>query len=288
MAKKREKRKINKQGKEVKPSKSQEIRYRKRLLRIVNKIIRIVNRRLIPVTRRLEPEYIADSKASARKELISILNSLNKTTQQTDKNALKWSESFVKGTNKANEISNFNMFKRVSGIDLSRIVMNEGIEKELKNDIDLNVKLIKSIPDVYFKRINKIFEESLLKGRSADSLIKQITELGHSTTKRAKFIARDQTATISGKLNERRSANLGSVGYKWITSRDRRVRGPGGIYPNAEFNHRVRDGKYYLWSASSKRIKAPNGKAFNQPPGDGSPGIPIACRCTAAPVIPVG
>jgi len=243
----------------------------------------------VPAIRRLESEYTADSKASARKQLISILNSLNKTTQQSNKKALTWSESFVKGTDKENEIRNFNMFKRISGIDLERIVMNEGIGKELKNDIDLNVKLIKSIPDVYFKRINKIFEESLLKGRSADSLIKQITDLGHSTKARAKFIARDQTATISGKLNEKRSTNLGSVGYKWITSRDRRVRGnPAGLYPNTPFNHWARNGKYYLWTASSKRIMAPDGKPFKQPPQDGSPGVPIACRCTAIPVIPVG
>ncbi|GAG43732.1 unnamed protein product, partial [marine sediment metagenome] len=141
---------------------------------------------------------------------------------------------------------------------------------------------------VHFKRLNKIFEESLLKGRSADSLIKQITDLGHSTKTRAKFIARDQTATISGKLNKKRSTNLGSVGYKWVTSRDRRVRGPGGIYPNADFNHRIRDKQYYLWTASSKKTIAPNGKPFKQPPQDGSPGVPIACRCTAIPVIPIG
>ncbi|GAG15409.1 unnamed protein product, partial [marine sediment metagenome] len=106
----------------------------------------------MPAIRRLEPEYTADSKSSARKQLISILNSLNKTAQQSDKNALKWSESFVKGTNRDNEIRNFNMFKRVSGIDLKRIIMNEGIDKELKNDINMNVNLIKSIPEVHFKR----------------------------------------------------------------------------------------------------------------------------------------
>jgi uncharacterized protein with gpF-like domain len=181
------------------------------------------------------------------------------------------------------------MFKRVAGIDLKRAIMNEGISEDLKNDIKLNVGLIKSIPDLYFKRLNKIFEESLFKGKGAGSLIEQITALGSSTKKRAKFIARDQTATISGKLNERRSTNLGSVGYKWINSGDRRVRGnPSGIYPNSQFNHWERDGEYFLWTRSSKKFIAPNGKPFRQPPQDGSPGVPIGCRCTAIPVIPLG
>ena len=232
---------------------------------------------------------MADSKASARRELVAILNLLNSQLVPGSKSALKWAESFVQGTNKVNERCNFTMFKRVSGIDLKRAIMNEGIDGVLKKDIELNVKLIKSIPDVYFKRLNKILEDSLLKGKNANSLIEQITELTGSTEKRAKFIARDQTATISGQLNERRSKNLGSIGYKWIDSRDRRVRGnPSGKYPNAEHSHWARNGHYYLWRDMSNPPIAPDGKSFRKPPQDGSPGVPIGCRCTAVPVIPTG
>ena len=286
---KRKQRKRSRQGREITPSKALEIRYRKRLLAITRRIQRLVKRRLIPAIRRLESEFTADSKASARKELVSILNLLNKQLVQTDKNAFRWAESYVKGTNRANERSNFNMFKKLSGVDLKRAIMNEGIDSVLKEDIKLNVKLIKSIPERYFGRLEKIIEDSLLKGRTAGSMIERIVELDGSTTKRAKFIARDQTATISGKLNEVRSTNLGSVGYKWINSRDRRVRGnPSGLYPNAPFDHWDRGGEYYLWRPMKNAPKAPNGKKFKQPPEDGNPGQPIGCRCTAIPVIPIG
>lgn len=289
MAKKRKKKQRLRQGQRITPPKAIEVRYRKRLLAITKRIKRLVKRVLIPAIRRLEPEFIADSRASARKELVTILNLLNHQLLQTDKNAFKWSESFVRGTNKVNERRNFTMFKRVSGIDLKRAIMNEGIDSVLKKDIELNVKLIKSIPDVYFKRLNKILEDSLLRGQNAGSLIEQITKLTGSTEKRAKFIARDQTATISGQLNERRSKNLGSIGYKWIDSRDRRVRGnPSGFYPNAEHSHWARNGHFYLWRDMRNPPKAPDRKPFRKPPQDGSPGVPIGCRCTAVPVIPTG
>ena len=287
-SKKRKRKKRNRQGQRITPPKTMEVRYRKRLLAIVNQINRLVKKKLIPAIRRLEPEFTADSKQSARNQLVSLLNSLNSQVQPGDKSSLKWAESFVNGTNKVNERRNFEMFKRATGIDLKRVVMNEGIEKGLKSDIKANVNLIKSIPDTYFKRINKIFEEALLKEQPASSLIEQITALGESTKKRAKFIARDQTATISGKLNERRSMNLGSVGYKWQTSGDQRVRGnPSGLYPDSAFSHFARNGEYFLWKDSNKKIIAPNGKPFRKPPPDGAPGIPIACRCTAIPVVQV-
>ena len=128
-----------------------------------------------------------------------------------------------------------------------------------------------------------------MKGESSGSLIDQITQLTGSTKNRAKFIARDQSATISGQLNQRRSKNLGSVGYKWINSRDRRVRGnPSGLYPNTPFDHWHRHGEYFLWTKINNPPIAPNGKPFRQPPGDGSPGVPIGCRCTAIPVVPIG
>ena len=289
MAKRRKKKKKNRQGQKINPSKSQEVRYRRRLLSIVNQITRLVNKQLVPAIRNLEHEFVADAKSTARVRLVQILNDLNKQSQQTNKNAFKWSESFVRGTDKENERRNFRMFQRTIGIDLDRIIMNEGLTQGLRDDISMNVDLIKSIPNKYFFRLNRILNESLTEGRPAKSLIEQITELGHSTKARAKFIARDQTATISGKLNERRSKNLDSMGYKWITSGDRRVRGnPSGLYPNAPFDHWDRNGEYFLWTKSSKKIISPNGKPFRQPPEDGNPGQPIGCRCTAIPVVPVG
>ena len=67
---------------------------------------------------------------------------------------------------------------------------------------------------------------------------------------------------------------------------------PSGLYPEVEKNskyhgdHWERQGKYYLFEKMASAPKAPDGKAFRQPPPDGSPGMAINCRCYADPVIP--
>ncbi len=125
-----------------------------------------------------------------------------------------------------------------------------------------NVALIKSIPDEYFDKIERLVFESVIQGRtSSRSMIDEIREIGGVTQARARFIARDQTAKLNAALNRERNQALGIVEYIWRTSKDERVRD----------SHRSKEGKRYRW---------------DDPPADtGHPGEDYQCRCTAVPVI---
>jgi SPP1 gp7 family putative phage head morphogenesis protein len=79
------------------------------------------------------------------------------------------------------------------------------------------------------------------------------------TRKRARLIAKDQTASFNGALNQARQTQIGIDRYIWETMQDERVR----------HEHAKRHGKTFYWS---------------QPPEDGHPGEPINCRCTAIPL----
>ncbi len=164
--------------------------------------------------------------------------------------------------------------------------MTPRVSSALEASVVKNVSLIKSIPEQYFGKIEAIIHENVTQGRSSGSILKDIQELGVVTKNRAKLIARDQTAKLVSNLNMERQMQAGIIGYQWRNSKDERVRGnPSGKYPNAKYSHWNRQGKYYLWESSSKKIIAPDGKPYNNPPPDGHPGTAICCRCTADPVI---
>ncbi|MNE68328.1 Phage Mu protein F like protein [compost metagenome] len=104
------------------------------------------------------------------------------------------------------------------------------------------------------------------------SLQDRLKKIGNISKNRAKFIARDQTAKLTGDLNQLRQADNGIEEYIWRNAGDQRVVGnPGGLYPKgnrAHGNHWEREGKTFRWDS---------------PPSDGAPGHAPNCRCYAAP-----
>jgi SPP1 gp7 family putative phage head morphogenesis protein len=81
---------------------------------------------------------------------------------------------------------------------------------------------------------------------------------------RAKLIARDQVAKLTGELTKERQLDMGVTGYIWRTVGDERVRD----------SHSEVDGKFFTW---------------DNPPfeTDGNhPGEDYQCRCWAEPVLP--
>jgi SPP1 gp7 family putative phage head morphogenesis protein len=141
--------------------------------------------------------------------------------------------------------------------------MGEDLSDILIGTIRENVALIKSIPDEYFKKIETIVYSGTISGDSSSSMIQQIRQLGYSTTKRARLIARDQTSKLNSNLTMQRSKNLGVEEYVWRTAQDDRVRE----------SHKKKNGKVYRW---------------DDPPKDtGHPGQDIQCRCVAQPIIKV-
>ena len=89
--------------------------------------------------------------------------------------------------------------------------------------------------------------------------------------RRAKFIARDQTAKGIQSYNQARAESLGFEFYQWVTSKDERVStGKGG--------HIHLDGRIYKYNEPTAIIDSYNTR--------GHTGQRPNCRCEAIAVLP--
>ncbi len=138
-----------------------------------------------------------------------------------------------------------------------------------------NVRLIKSIPEEYFGKLQGIVSRGLQQGTLGADMGKQIEDLYGVTSRRAQMIARDQVGTLNGLISQERQMAAGIRFYQWSTSKDARVRE----------SHAEREGRYYAWPGTGVAGQVFNGKVILPPPPDGPPGVPINCRCVALPVI---
>lgn len=95
--------------------------------------------------------------------------------------------------------------------------------------------------------------------RSADQRESQMVR-GMSLEDRAKFVARDQVATLNGQVTRMRQERVGIKKYIWQTSEDERVRP----------SHAALNGEIMSW---------------DDPPPFGHPGMDYNCRCVAIPYL---
>ena len=152
-------------------------------------------------------------------------------------------------------------------------------EPELRRIMDEwlaeNVRLIKTIPEEYFGKLQGIVSRGLQQGTLAADMGQEIEKLYGVTSRRAQMIARDQVATLNGLISQERQMAAGISFYQWSTSKDARVRE----------SHAEREGRYYAWPGTDAAGMVFNGQVILPPPPDGPPGIPINCRCVALPII---
>ena len=149
--------------------------------------------------------------------------------------------------------------KRQTRVDLQGYLNNSGkVAEKLEQLTTANVQLIKSIHSQYLDKIQAAVMQAQVKGTLTKDLAKQIQEIGGVTEKRAKLIARDQSAKINASLTRARHEEMGIKQYIWSTSGDERVRD----------SHAENDGKIF---------------SYDDPPPTGHPGDEINCRCVAIP-----
>lgn len=139
-----------------------------------------------------------------------------------------------------------------------RAVMNDAIRE--------NAALIKSIPRVLQEQVESVIADGIARGLRVEEVADSIERRFQVSRSRARFIARDQVAKLNGALVEARNRALGITRYRWITSRDERVR-PW---------HRRLDGTIQEWAEPPVVDK--NGRRCN-------PGEDFNCRCVSAPLV---
>lgn len=152
------------------------------------------------------------------------------------------------------------------GIDVSAIVTQEDLTEYMALAARRNADLIKSQSDDMIRRIELATIQNQIAGNPVSVLRKKLTEEFGIADRRAKLIARDQTAKLNSDLNRIRQEQAAVERYQWMTSHDERVR---------ELHRRI-DGNEYQWGK-------PTGAESGLPPGQ-----PIQCRCVARGIVRFG
>lgn len=181
-------------------------------------------------------------------------------------------QSFVSAVDKANKKAMEGAISKALSVDFATIIDAPGVLADIQMALTENTSLIKSIASEHFSKVGQAVLDNYrgVPMPEGGSLTQRLQQIGGITKRRAAFIARDQTAKLTGTLNETRATSNGMDEYIWRNSRDNRVVGnPAGKYPKgnkAHGNHWDREGRTY---------------SYNDPPSDGNPGVPIGCRCHA-------
>ena len=149
------------------------------------------------------------------------------------------------------------------GKDAKRITRR--VQEVIKARYLENFALITSIPAWYKLHCENILYGAIT-GGDKDEIMERLRQAGAVTERRARTIARDQTAKAAEALNAARAAELGIEYYRWLTCQDERVsEGRGG--------HRQLDGKIFRYDEPEAIIDAAGHK--------GHPAERVNCRCTS-------
>ena len=132
-----------------------------------------------------------------------------------------------------------------------------------------NFKMIKSIPShvlsVYQQEAVSTVINQIAKGNAGRHAFENV--LKKHGAKNAKLIARTESAKLQTHLDESRATSLGSVCYKWMSSKDRRTRP----------SHREMNGVIVFWRPDNQKplLDKMRGNAGEFP----------NCRCTTIAIL---
>jgi SPP1 gp7 family putative phage head morphogenesis protein len=192
--------------------------------------------------------------------------------------AKRLSFGMVKRANEQNKSQTQKTYKAAFGIDLTGMLGDEAVKEQLNHAVKENVGLIQSIQTDFIHDIGEKVFTNLTNGGRHENLASLIRERGNVTQRRAKFIARDQTAKLNSALTETRSKALGLDLYEWGGAGDERERK----------SHFVLNGKTCKYSDPSV-YSDDGGKTWKKRKSiggfEGNPGEDYQCRCVALPKV---
>lgn len=175
---------------------------------------------------------------------------------------------FAKRVQEFNKNQVNNIYQKVLG--MTPFTSEYWLEQEMKGFIKENVRLIKSIRDEYFDKVEGIIFRGARSGILTKDIKQEIRQRFAVNEGKAKLIARDQISKFNGSLTKLRQTDLGIQKYRWSTSKDERVR-------ESHRANETRETKYGIGLY-----------AWNDPPVTGHPGEDFQCRCVAIPIIEIG
>jgi len=242
-----------------------EIQYNQVLQRLINEVRQDINRELVPVIEARAPEYVQDSWGDNVQAAIDRLVEKYRSDGFVQL-AQRMASGFVGTTLRAVDRKN----KRSFGIDV--LQASPKLRFSMQAATIQNANLIKSIPEQYLRDVANTVFSNMRIGLLPREIAKRLEDDYGVAQRRARFIARDQTAKVNGELNKQRQIDAGYEYFHWQTSHDERVRhshdeiaradvgyGPG-IYrwddlPTNERGERVQPGSDYQCRCGARPVR---------------------------------
>lgn len=137
----------------------------------------------------------------------------------------------------------------------------------LRDSLQRQVTLIKSLPTEAAERVHKLVQEGMAEGRRTSEITKEIMRSGEVCRSRADTIAVTEVSRAATELTKARCEHVGFSHYVWRTVGDMSVR----------HDHKILNGKVFSWDAPPIADSRSGIRAH--------PGCIFRCRCYPEPVL---
>ena len=192
-----------------------ENQYRIKLDKILATISKDYKTNVIPLLN--DYDYTADStSADIRKAVDAVLSKY--TAVFFLRIANRYATDFVNGI-----IKHVNGIYSVNAEFSLNVYGQKDLKKVIRNAIDQNVQLIKSLSIDHCNALANILYENIQAGNRPSAIVSAIEDYG-VTRNRAKLIARDQTSKVQSAICRYRNRKASFEYFKWEDSHDERVR----------------------------------------------------------------
>lgn len=216
-------------------------------------------------------EHVGRLIAGFNVQLPDHLNTLTKLLSAYADALTPWARATAQ--NMLNEVNRADLasWRSVSteiGTELRHLLFKAPVGDRIRELLEQQVGLIKSIPLDASIRVQKLAAEMATSGERADEIEEMIRRSGEVSASRATMIARTEVARAGTVFTQARCEQAGITHYIWRTAHDRDVR-PG---------HRAMEGKVCEWN--DPPAVRENDKIYYHHPGE-----IWNCRCYAEPII---
>ena len=266
---------------------SEEVKYKTSLLKLVYFIEKEVKRLIYPVLnnhykRQDSLNYdgfiediellLVDIKELSDAEVLVMIGSLSYRAKKIREFVTKGVINSLKGLLSVKT-------EPVIGVDIFKSIGNESLDEIARSWAVTNSRLIKSIPETMLNDVSFIIQTGFREGTGIYDLKNQIQTKFGVAENRAKLIARDQVAKLNSNYIRDEHAKLGITQYEWVTSDDERVRE----------SHKVMNGKICQWDSDLTYKNMPNDSQVRHRSSirgvEKQFGEDFQCRCTCRAII---
>lgn len=189
------------------PSIAYELKYRKALQSLITEMQADVKKEL----RSYHSEYAYDASSPIVTVFSKLRGKWYRRFEQMGRKLALW---FAEATDKRTKTQISRKLKEV-GWTLSPSY-TEADKKLLREIIDSNVELIKTIPQQYFHNLQSVITQAFVEGGDMEKITKAIERTGTVTSNRAALIARDQTNKATQQLAAMNAEAYGATKGRWI------------------------------------------------------------------------